>query len=100
MVMTALVDRRPADLHIFRNYLSPNSMMGVEEACCQDLENQYVWETAKVTGAAPSYFRLDHNQFVDGGLIANNPTLDALTELQHFGTVMKALGNFTDGLIV
>jgi calcium-independent phospholipase A2 len=87
--MTALVDRRPVDLHIFRNYISPCALLGKEESFPQEYSSQFVWEAAKVTGAAPSYFRLDHDsKFIDGGLIANNPTLDALTELQHYQNAM------------
>lgn len=93
--MTALIDRRPVDLHIFRNYVSPQALMGETEKCPQD-PNQFVWETAKVTGAAPSYFRLDNDKFIDGGLISNNPTLDALTELHEFHTAMKSTGCYRD----
>ena len=32
-------------------------------------------------------------QFLDGGLIANNPTLDVLTEMQEYNAVMNALGS-------
>ena len=36
-------------------------------------------------------FRAFEN-FLDGGLIANNPTLDVLTEIQEYSAVMNALG--------
>ena len=39
-----------------------------------------VWEVARASSAAPTYFP-PFNVFVDGGLLANNPTLDALSEL-------------------
>lgn len=40
---------------------------------------QKVWEAARASGAAPSYFKpLD--AYLDGGLAANNPTLDLMTE--------------------
>ncbi|XP_021944663.2 85/88 kDa calcium-independent phospholipase A2 isoform X1 [Folsomia candida] len=97
MIMTALVDRRPVDLHIFRNYISPSVLMGETEVCEVDHSSQCVWEAAKVTGAAPSYFRLDNDKFIDGGLISNNPTLDAMTEMQRFKTAMKKLGYFRNG---
>ena len=37
------------------------------------------------------YFRA-FGSFLDGGLIANNPTLDMLTEIQEYNSVINALG--------
>ena len=42
-----------------------------------------IWEAARATSAAPTYFRpanIDGRWFVDGGLVANDPSLAALTE--------------------
>lgn len=86
--MTSLANRRPPDLYIFRNYVSPSALVGEPEEYAQFPDDTYIWETAKVTGAAPSYFTLDHLIFIDGGLISNNPTLDALSELVQFKAVM------------
>lgn len=58
------------DLHIFRSY-SPNG----------GSNSDFIWSAAKLTGAAPYYFRMEHADLVDGGLLANNPSLDALSEL-------------------
>ncbi|XP_052223996.1 85/88 kDa calcium-independent phospholipase A2-like [Dreissena polymorpha] len=44
---------------------------------------QFIWESARSTSAAPSYFH-PYNQFLDGGLMSNNPTLDILTEIHEF----------------
>lgn len=86
--MTSLANRRPPDLYIFRNYISPCSLVGEPEEYAQFPDETYIWECAKVTGAAPSFFTLDHEVFIDGGLISNNPTLDALAELVQFKAVM------------
>ena len=43
--------------------------------------NWKVWEAARATTAAPIYFPPHNNRFIDGGVMANNPTLSALTEI-------------------
>ncbi|CAG7730654.1 unnamed protein product [Allacma fusca] len=93
IITTTLIDTRPAEFHLFRNYLSPESIMNQNTQIDPGL-GEYVWRVAKWTGAAPSYFKLDGSRYVDGGLIANNPTLDALTELIQFGTAMKSVGGY------
>lgn len=50
-----------------------------------------VWQAARATGAAPSYFRA-FGQFLDGGLIANNPTLDAMTEIHELNMALHSVG--------
>lgn len=45
--------------------------------------DQLVWEAARSSGAAPTYFR-PIGRFLDGGLLANNPTLDALTDINDY----------------
>ena len=42
-----------------------------------------MWKAARASGAAPTYFKT-MGRFVDGGLIANNPTLDVLSEIQLY----------------
>ncbi|XP_024082546.1 85/88 kDa calcium-independent phospholipase A2 isoform X2 [Cimex lectularius] len=100
MIMGCLADRKPVDLHIFRNYENASEILsGWVQATptCPTFKpmisfrNQLLWEAARASGAAPSYFRC-HDRFVDGGLVANNPTLDAITELHEYNTALKAVG--------
>ena len=45
--------------------------------------NCHVWEAGRATGAAPSYLdsiEIDRRVYIDGGLLANNPTMEALEE--------------------
>ena len=58
-------------------------------------DQQSVWEAARSSGAAPTYFK-QYGQFVDGGLIANNPTLDILTEIHERNAALVALGRKED----
>lgn len=50
---------------------------------------QCVWRAARSSGAAPTYFR-PSGRFLDGGLLANNPTLDAMTEIHQYNKALKA----------
>ncbi|XP_046439390.1 85/88 kDa calcium-independent phospholipase A2-like isoform X1 [Daphnia pulex] len=92
MVTAVIADTIPADLHIFRNYTSPQDLLSIPEVNkSKKAEDQMVWQAARASGAAPTYFRA-FGSFLDGGLIANNPTLDVLTEIQEYNSVMNALG--------
>ena len=50
-----------------------------------------LWKVARATSAAPLYFAAV-GPFVDGGLIANNPTVDLLTEITEFNTALESKG--------
>ncbi|KAM6940278.1 85/88 kDa calcium-independent phospholipase A2 [Xenentodon cancila] len=56
---------------------------------------QLVWRAARSSGAAPTYFR-PMGRFLDGGLLANNPTLDAMSEIHQFNKALKAEGHEED----
>jgi predicted acylesterase/phospholipase RssA len=58
MVTAVIADTIPADLHIFRNYLSPQDMLSLPEVTkSKKAEDQMVWQAARASGAAPTYFR-------------------------------------------
>ena len=44
-----------------------------------------VWEVARASSAAPYYFEPFKSQLIDGGVMANNPTLDSLMEIFRQG---------------
>nr|CAD7201715.1 unnamed protein product [Timema douglasi] len=113
MITGVLADRKPVDLHLFRNYPSPSTLLIIEPNGLFRPpplpEEQLMWRAARATGAAPSYFRFDSTivtisqahlssnlrsfgRFLDGGLIANNPTLDAMTEIHEYNLAMEATG--------
>ncbi|XP_076756311.1 calcium-independent phospholipase A2 VIA [Xylocopa sonorina] len=95
MITGVLADKKPVDLYLFRNYDAPSTLLNVTESSSSSHfvspDEQLIWYAARATGAAPSYFRAFHN-FLDGGLIANNPTLDAMTEIQEYNLTLKAIG--------
>ncbi len=95
-VTATMADRTPPDLQLFRNYPSPQEMLGITdfehphlpEHCA--MSEQLVWRAAKASGAAPSYFRPE-GAFIDGGILANNPSMALLTEVVEFNVAKKAL---------
>ncbi|GFV00693.1 hypothetical protein TNCV_1385141 [Trichonephila clavipes] len=97
MVTATRGDRKPADLHIFRNYKSPLELLDhiEKDALTNEVlpnpKDQLIWQAARATGAAPTYFR-PTGPFIDGGLISNNPTLDALTEIHQCNQALTATG--------
>ncbi|XP_045127490.1 85/88 kDa calcium-independent phospholipase A2-like isoform X2 [Portunus trituberculatus] len=101
VVTGVLADRSPADLHLFRNYLSGEEMLGNQSggsfASTKTPQEQLVWRAARASGAAPSYFRA-FGRFIDGGLISNNPTLDMLTEIFEYNTTLLALGRESEAV--
>lgn len=99
VVITAtMADRTPPDTQLFRNYPAPQEMLGVSDYCHPDICNttvpseQLIWKAAKASGAAPSFFRPE-GVFVDGGILANNPSLHLLTEIAEYNMAKKALGH-------
>ncbi|XP_071870530.1 calcium-independent phospholipase A2 VIA [Bombus fervidus] len=94
MITAVLADRKPVDLYLFRNYDAPSTLLEHAEtsmSLASSSSEQLLWHAARATGAAPSYFRA-FGKFLDGGLIANNPTLDAMTEIHEYNLALKASG--------
>ncbi|KAM6161859.1 85/88 kDa calcium-independent phospholipase A2 isoform 2-T2 [Erethizon dorsatum] len=89
MLTGTLSDRQPAELHLFRNYEAPEAVREPRFSQNVNLKppaqpsEQLVWRAARSSGAAPTYFR-PNGRFLDGGLLANNPTLDAMTEIHEY----------------
>ncbi|XP_066563229.1 85/88 kDa calcium-independent phospholipase A2 isoform X2 [Amia ocellicauda] len=97
MVTSVLADRHPAELHLFRNYDPPDPGRSPPYARTADFQpltlphEQLVWRAARSSGAAPTYFR-PMGRFLDGGLLANNPTLDAITEIHRCHRSLREQG--------
>ncbi|XP_051482880.1 85/88 kDa calcium-independent phospholipase A2 isoform X3 [Apus apus] len=111
MVTGTLCDRQPAELHLFRNYSVPETKTSTvykttasfkpltqpegrllqEAVCFPPPPEQLVWRAARCSGAAPTYFR-PIGRFLDGGLLANNPTLDAMAEIHEYNKTLVKKG--------
>ena len=59
VIVTAVVaDTVPADLHLFRNYPTPQDMLNIPQAGSpKKTQHQPLWQAARASGAAPTYFR-------------------------------------------
>lgn len=87
VIITAVkAETTPPQLHLFRNY--GNS---------KDIERK-VWECARASSAAPVYFTPFEEHYIDGGVMANNPTLDAMVEI--FAQSEKEEQDVKIGLVV
>ena len=78
IVTTVQADKNPPILHLICNYRET----GEGKMRSQDLK---VWEAARASSAAPVYFHPFNEKFVDGGVMANNPTLEAIAEIFQQG---------------
>jgi calcium-independent phospholipase A2 len=63
------------------------------------LQHFIIFQIFKSTGAAPSYFRA-FGRFLDGGLIANNPTLDAITEIHEYNMALQSVNRKSEAIPV
>ena len=74
IVTTVLADRNPPVLHLMCNY-------GEARNDQKPPHEWKLWEVGRATSAAPIYFPPHEEKFVDGGVMANNPTVDAMVEI-------------------
>ena len=75
IVTTVLGDRNPPVLHLICNYRETG------EGDIMRSRDLMAWEAARASSAAPVYFHPFKERYVDGGVMANNPTLDAMSEI-------------------
>ena len=76
IVTGTLADSSPCKLHLMTNY-------GKERDGQLGPSQRKQWEAARITSAVPVYFGSFQSKFLDGGVMANNPTLDAITEVHN-----------------
>ena len=101
VVMTAVVaDHAPVELHLFRSYQLPllggevNAEMNYarpEEVVYQFFLNSTVsefqvklWHALRCSSAAPTYFSSVDGKYVDGALMANNPTMVLMQQVYEY----------------
>ena len=85
IVHTVEANVNPPILHKVRNFGANKS-------------DWHVWEAGRATTAAPIYFPPHKDRYIDGGVMANNPTLSAMTEVVQAAVEEKKQAKF--GLVV
>ena len=76
-VMTTLATVNPPILHIMSNYGGARN--GEDPP-----DKQLIWKAARATSSVPIFFHPQDNKYLDGGLIANNPTTDAIIDMLEY----------------
>jgi hypothetical protein len=96
IVTSVMADRWPTKLHMFRNYDGPRRHDNISNDCYRmkdgdkndetdaklKWEDQLLWKIARSSSAAPFYFP-QFDRFLDGGLVANNPTMDTIADIEE-----------------
>lgn len=99
MITSCVINIAPPKLKLFRNYQPKINTKDLKEFEYEEPESQYCWEAARASSAAPTYFAAFENIYSDGGIMANNPTTELLTEFFRFKNIQEHVGKSTSSSI-
>ena len=99
IIAAVQADCSPVQLHLFRSYPAPDEIASSPSVHLDPQPHNSsdvpLWFACRASGAAPSYFK-PAKVYIDGGLIANNPTLDTMTEFYMYNKAMESVGRRRD----
>lgn len=108
LIPAALLDRCPAQLFLFRSYPSyfeiidgpagakdVHDRMNILDSDKSEPSKALLSYACRASAAAPMFFSAC-GPFVDGGLIANNPTLDVITDLTMTNAALRFKGRLEE----
>ncbi|KAH7725379.1 calcium-independent phospholipase A2-like [Aphelenchoides avenae] len=91
LITATKADVNPPELVVFRNYsLAGGRDVNVEKKAI-DPRTVPIWKAARCSSAAPTYFPSVDGMLMDGGLIANNPSLELLNEVHYYNTAKQLI---------
>uniref|UniRef100_A0A7E4UUZ2 PNPLA domain-containing protein n=1 Tax=Panagrellus redivivus TaxID=6233 RepID=A0A7E4UUZ2_PANRE len=92
IITSCLSNIAPPRLKLFRNYQPNLDAKDLKDFEYDDPESVYCWKAARASSAAPTYFAPFENIYCDGGIMANNPTTEILTEFHRFKNIQEHAG--------
>jgi calcium-independent phospholipase A2 len=79
LVTTTKSDTNPPKLVLLRNYEMPDIV-----TLAIPPKQVKIWKAARCSSAAPTYFSSVDKMYLDGGLVANNPAPDLLSDVHYY----------------
>ncbi|RWS09904.1 85/88 kDa calcium-independent phospholipase A2-like protein [Dinothrombium tinctorium] len=94
-IFACLADQTPFRLHLFRNYQSAEQIR--MKLRSDQTPNEEVWKACLASGTVPFQNSLAaKSQYFDGGIVANNPTVDTLSEFTRRNIALQESGRIEE----